>query len=290
MFSLSVSKRFHLTPYLQLWDKAHLPSTSDQVSSIANRTLLLTDGRSQKESVKTTPPFVRARAIFYDLETTGLTLSSRIVEIAAFDPIGQRSFSTLVNPGSPIPPTASAIHNITDDMVKDAPSLRKAAELFLEFCPPETVLIAHNNDAFDHRFLKKAYKEVNINLPPFPSIDTLKWARKCRPDLPKHSLQFLREIYGFPSNHAHRALDDVLTLQKIFNALSENLSIEEVLKQLKTQPETFRMPFGKHRGELLVDLPRKYVHWLESTGYLEQPENQELKEIFLTLGMLQNRC
>ena len=65
------------------------------------------------------------RPIFYDTETTGVRPDKdRIIEIAAFDPERDKTFCTLINPNCPIPPEASAIHNISDEMVKDAPSFR----------------------------------------------------------------------------------------------------------------------------------------------------------------------
>ena len=71
------------------------------------------------------------RPIFYDTETTGVsTQNDLIVEIAAFDPEKNLTFEKLINPGSPIPPGATAIHKITDDMVKDKPIFKDIAESF----------------------------------------------------------------------------------------------------------------------------------------------------------------
>lgn len=66
------------------------------------------------------------RPIFYDTETTGIRSDKdRIVEIAAFDPFHNRSFDKLINPRCPIPSDASAIHHITDEMVKDCPDFSR---------------------------------------------------------------------------------------------------------------------------------------------------------------------
>ena len=62
---------------------------------------------------------------FIDLETTGINLSSdRIIEIAIVKVLPdntRRVKRKLINPLIPIPAASSAIHGITDDMVKDAP-------------------------------------------------------------------------------------------------------------------------------------------------------------------------
>src|SRR5436189_5195161 len=95
------------------------------------------------------------RFIYYDTETTGIKPGKdRLVEIAAFDPALNRTFCTFVNPECPIPKEATAVTNITDDMVKSAPLVKDALRLFVEFCQGEVVLVAHNNDAFDKPFLE----------------------------------------------------------------------------------------------------------------------------------------
>src|SRR5262245_54565382 len=94
------------------------------------------------------------RPIFYDTETTGIKPDKdRVIEIAAFDPINNRTFEKLINPGIPISPDATAVHNITNEMVSNCPSFVEIGNEFIEFCAGEVVLIAHNNDSFDLHFL-----------------------------------------------------------------------------------------------------------------------------------------
>ena len=176
------------------------------------------------------------RPVYYDTETTGIRPEKdRIIELAVFDPMRQATFCKLINPGFPIPPEASAIHNITDTMVTDAPTFKEVAKEFLAFCGNDAVLIAHNNDAFDQPFIEAEFKREGIDLPSFKYIDSLKWSRKYRSDLPRHSLQFLREVFGIPPNQAHRALDDVEVLHKIFSIMIDDLSMETVLDLLSQQ-------------------------------------------------------
>jgi DNA polymerase III subunit epsilon len=227
------------------------------------------------------------RPIYYDTETTGTrSEKDRIIELAAFDPIENRTFVSFVNPGVPIPPEATAIHRITDEMVADAPSFKDAALAFMEFCPEETVLIAHNNDAFDKLFLEAEYKKAGLPFPSWGFVDSLKWSRKYRPDLPRHALQFLREVYGIPANKAHRALDDVIVLHEVFSQMIDDLSIERVIELLSRQSAINRMPFGKHQGKPLAEVPRDYVRWLDSSGAFQKSENSELKSGFEKLGYL----
>ncbi len=219
------------------------------------------------------------RAIYYDTETTGVNAKNdRVIELAAYDPLNDTTFHALLNPGMPIPPDSTAIHNITDEMVKDAPTFAEKIDEFLAFCSGESVLIAHNNDGFDKHFLHEEFMRAERGAPPFRYLDTLKWARKYRPDLPRHSLQFLREIYGFEANNAHRALDDVIMLHQIFSEMIDDLDLETIIKLLESNGGIDRMPFGKYRGKPLEEVPQDYLAWLLESGALDKPQNAELKE------------
>lgn len=227
------------------------------------------------------------RPIYYDTETTGIKADrDRIIELAAFDPVQNRTFIQLINPGIPIPPEATAIHHITNEMVQDAPSFKEVAEAFTIFCESDSVLIAHNNDTFDKPFLEAEFKRAGVPMLQLPFIDSLKWARKYRPDLPRHTLQSLREVYGFPANQAHRALDDVIVLHQVFSMMVDDLSMETIMELLSRPSVLSRMPFGKHQGKPLSEIPRDYVRWLHTTGAFDKTENQQLKESFEKLGLL----
>lgn len=231
---------------------------------------------------------MKFRPIYYDTETTGIKAEKdRIIEIAAYDPTLNRSFEKLINPGIPIPAEASAIHHITDEMVASAPSWITVSDEFEQFCEGDVILIAHNNDSFDYHFLRCEYERNNKMMPEWKFLDTLKWARRFRPDLPRHTLQFLREIYGIAANNAHRALDDVIVLHQVFSYLIDDLTIDEVYEILNRPRALLHMPFGKHQGQPLTKIPKSYVQWLATNGVFEKPENEELKITFQRLGLLE---
>lgn len=229
-----------------------------------------------------------ARPIFYDTETTGVRAEKdRIIEIAAFDPVNNTTLECLVNPGCLIPPDATAIHHITNEMVASAPSFAEIGAKFVEFCSGDVVLIAHNNDAFDYHFLKHEFSRHQIGMPAeWRFFDTLKWSRRYRRDLPRHTLQFLRELYGIAANNAHRALDDVVVLHQIYSHMTDDLSIDEAYNLLNQKRTLQHMPFGKHQGTPLNELPKSYVTWMAGSGAFDKPENGELKESLEKLGLL----
>ena len=228
------------------------------------------------------------RPIYYDTETTGIRADSdRIIEIAAYDPVGEKTFCKFVNPGMPIPEESTKITGITDEMVKDADNFATVGLEFLRFCEGDVVLIAHNNDSFDKFFLMNEFKRAGVPFPNFTYIDTLKWARKYRPDLPRHALQYLREIYGVEMNSAHRALDDVMVLYQIFSQMIGDLDMETIIKLIYHSDQTIKqMPFGKHRGEPLEKLPKFYLKWLATSEVLDKPGNEALKMSLEKLGLL----
>ena len=230
------------------------------------------------------------RPIYYDTETTGTKPGKdRVIELAAFDPIQNKTFCSLINPQCPIPAESSNICHITDDMVKEAPLFGDLADSFVSFCEGDTVLIAHNNDAFDQLFLIDEFQRIGRKLPPWRFIDSLKWSRKYRSDLPRHNLQFLREAYKIESNQAHRALDDVFVLHQIFSRMIDDLPLNTVIELLNQPFELTRMPFGKHQGKNLADVPKDYVEWLDTSGALDKKDNASLRESFVKVGLLREK-
>src|SRR3972149_11979456 len=115
------------------------------------------------------------RPIYYDTETTGVKAEcDRIIEIAAFDPVLNKSFCEFINPQMPIPEESIAICNITDEMVKEADTFEKVGQRFVQFCAGDVVLIAHNNDSFDKKFLETEFTRAGLILPKWKYIDSLK--------------------------------------------------------------------------------------------------------------------
>lgn len=228
------------------------------------------------------------RPIYYDTETTGVSAENdHIIEIAALDSASGKTFEALINPGVPIPAEASRVHGITDDMVKDAPPWKEVACDFIAFCEGKSALIAHNNDAFDKLFLESHFKRIEREIPEeWVFIDTLKWSRRYRPDLPRHALQFLREAFGFEANQAHRALDDVIILHKVFSAMIDDLPLWKVHELLSQSKLVSQMPFGKHQGKPLAAVPKDYVRWLHEQGVFDKRGNEELKESFQKIGAI----
>ncbi len=116
--------------------------------------------------------------VVFDTETTGLSpAKDRIVELSAIrfvDGIPTEIFETLVNPEREISPETSAINQITDDMVADAPTISEVLPSFEAFVG-KSPLVAHNLE-FDIKFL--FYSGSIITDTPRKYYDTLAQSQK----------------------------------------------------------------------------------------------------------------
>ena len=164
--------------------------------------------------------------VVFDLETTGISAArDQVVEISAVKVEGglvTGEFSTLVNPQVPIPYGASQVNGITDDMVAGSPVFRQALAEFLAFAG-DMVLVGHNIQAFDMKFLYRDARKFWNQIPGNDYIDTLHFARKVLPKLRHHRLVDLAAYYGIDTSGAHRALKDCRMNQRVFELLARDL-------------------------------------------------------------------
>ena len=155
---------------------------------------------------------------FIDVETTGLSPdSARVCEVALIGFKGAarvNHFSSLVNPGGPIPPTASRINGITDDMVRSSPAFGEVAPKLLDLLEG-SVIVAHNA-LFDINFLKMEFSRVGLKFPErLPVVDTLEIARGHW-KFTNNRLGTIAGELNLSSENWHRALADVEMTRKIF--------------------------------------------------------------------------
>lgn len=165
-----------------------------------------------------------------DIETTGLSFrTNKITELGAvIYKNGEivEEFEHFVNPEMPIPEEVVEVTHITDEMVKDAPTIEEILPKFLEFIG-DRVIVAHNAD-FDVGFIKYYAEKLGYKLEN-TYIDTLRLAKDLFPDYKKYKLGIIAEKLGIKVDVAHRALDDVITLVKVFKIMIEMLKEKGVV-------------------------------------------------------------
>lgn len=199
-----------------------------------------------------------------DIETTGTSpATDKVIEIASVDLTASHDLAniqdTLVNPGIPIPPEASAVHHLIDADVANAPPFEQAIERF----KGADFYVAHNA-SFERGFLEAS---LGANW-----ICTYKIALRVWPDAPGHNNQTLRYWRGHvqPFNRdrrtieAHRALSDCFVTAAI---LSDILQLPDVswtqLVEWSNQPALLRtISFGMHRGTPYASAPKDYLQWM----------------------------
>lgn len=162
-------------------------------------------------------------------------------------------FYSLVNPGCPIEPGASAIHGIQDADVEGKPYLH---ELFKVTQP--TVAIGHNHP-FDAKFLDTEYENK------VGAYCTLAGARSLYRNAPNHKLQTLADFLGLRRGEAHNALGDCYTTHSLLHRIvnDSGRSLEQLVKAAAKPKIVHVMPFGAHKGKKLVDLPMTYIQWFD---------------------------
>lgn len=167
------------------------------------------------------------RFIAFDLETTGTVPGvDQIVEIGAvrfIDGQPEAIFATLIDPLRPIPPGASAVNGISDDMVKGKPLIDSILPAFAEFCG-EDILVAHNAP-FDSQFLIADIKKHETTAPRGVILDSLPIARKVFPGLPNYKLGTLVQHLKIPTSNFHRAEEDATYLGHMFSQMMKRISI-----------------------------------------------------------------
>jgi len=147
--------------------------------------------------------------VVLDIETTGLdALNNEIIEIGAVK-IHKRkiidSFHSFVAPTIPIPAYITKLTGITQDMIKDAPSIENVLPEFFDFCG-EAALAAHNA-SFDINFILHKAKSLGLTWSQ-PVIDTLALSREMLPELKRYKLNLITDHLGIQLDNHHRAVDD----------------------------------------------------------------------------------
>jgi len=204
-----------------------------------------------------------------DFETTGLPPEAGVVEVGWTDVtvtanavlIGE-SISLLCNPGRPIEPGAAEVHGITDDLVADEiPAVQAMAKLM----EGPDVFCAHFAQ-FERNFFGGGDK---------PWICSCLTAQHLYPDFPNHKNGNLPGLFGLEldpvrSVPLHRAAPDTYVTASILAHMLERhaastgsllASVEAFIALTKKPRRIDRMPFGKHRGTMIKDLPDGYLRW-----------------------------
>lgn len=234
--------------------------------------------------------------IFFDLETTGLNITAdKIVELSYIKvyPNGQEESKTLrLNPGIPIPPQSTAVHHITDEDVKDAPTFKMVAKDLartFEGCD----IAGFNSNRFDVPLLQEEFLNagVDIDLTRHRFIDVQTIFHKME----QRNLSAAYKFYcGKSLDDAHSAnadtratyevlkaqLDRYPSLQNDVQFLSEfssqnkNADLAGRIIYNDKHEEVFN--FGKYKGQRVADVLKRdsgYYGWMMHGDFPQNTKN-----------------
>jgi len=179
-----------------------------------------------------------------DIETTGGHASANgITEVAINIHDGNQvveSFSTLVNPGIPIPEYITALTGIDDSMLVDAPTFSDVALQIYQLLH-DKVFVAHNVN-FDYSFLKHHLDKAGFDLQ-CRKLCTVRLSRKLIPGKSSYSLGKLCSSLNISIQNRHRAAGDADATSILFNLLLEH-DMEGVIAEMlkKTSKEQVLPP------------------------------------------------
>lgn len=236
-----------------------------------------------------------------DLETTGINIGSdRIIEIAIIkiSPDGTRQVKRkLLNPQMPIPKASSDVHGITDEMVKDAPTFKQAAneiKQFIDNCD----LAGYNSNRFDVPMLVEEFLRIGMEI----SIDgkRLVDVQRIFHMMEQRTLSAAYKFYCQKTlEGAHSAEVDATATWEVLEAQIERYpqlgtTIESIVKATGEEDlidfarrfirengvEVFN--FGKHKGKPVAQVLKEepqYYDWMMK-GDFPMHTKQKLSEIF----------
>lgn len=164
----------------------------------------------------------RPQFVVVDTETIGLDpRRDRVIDIGAVRLDAKlrvtARFTTLVDPGVPVPLFVTRLTGITDADLRGAPGEAEALSGLREFAG-DAVLVGHNA-AFDREHLLAAARRAGSAPLAGDWFDTLEAALLLYPELDRHALPILAEELGL-CRSAHRALPDAEATAEVLARLA----------------------------------------------------------------------
>jgi len=173
-------------------------------------------------------PLRTAPVCVIDFETTGLTSSAKAVEVALvrFEK-GERvgHYTSFIEPGIDIPAEASAIHGITKEHVKGAPSIE---QFFTSSTARGMLAGAHPcayNASYDRRFMPWTDALWCVLEQSLKWLDPMIWAKELSAGDKslKNNLEAACGRHGVKLDGAHRALADATATGHLMYAMANRM-------------------------------------------------------------------
>jgi len=157
--------------------------------------------------------------LYLDTETTGLDFNDEIIEIAIVDSSGKSLFDSFIRPIRQIPPSATAINHITNEMVSNSPTWVEIWPVVKNILRGK--LIGMYNAEFDTRMILQSLRLNNIpDQDKFRAFDIMKVYSDFMKTDRRFRLEQAGRNLGIPIPNSHRALDDTLLTRAVFHSIA----------------------------------------------------------------------
>lgn len=238
---------------------------------------------------------------YFDLETTGTsTITDRVVQIAVhkYFPDGTVEKKVkLINPEMPIPKDASAIHGITDEMVKDKPPFKCISKALLQYMT-DCDFAGYNLLRFDVPMLVEEFLRAGLEHPFDDAriIDAYNIFCKKEPRTLTGAVKF---YCNRVMENAHDANIDVEETANVLEAQLQHyedlsLNIDELAsfsgddksfidydrKLVRDEEGNCRFNFGKNKGKLVIDC-LDYCFWMINQGNFSHDTKSKLRKLIM---------
>ena len=194
----------------------------------------------------------------------------------------------LINPGIPIPPSATEVHHISNEDVADKPKFRDVAKGLAEFFRGADIA-GFNSNRFDMPILVEEFGRCTI---PFPEHDAklidvqviyhrkeertlaaaykfycsknLEGAHDAEADVRATAEVFARQLEKY---------DDIgSTVDELHRYSNSDAIVDYGRKLMRNEKGDIVYAFGKNRGKPVLDDP-SYAEWMLSGDFAESTKN-----------------
>lgn len=228
--------------------------------------------------------------IFFDIESTGLSIvNDRIIQLAYIKyfpgKVKPEEATFLLNPEMPIPPAASAVHGLTDNMVIGAPLFRSKAETLLSIFS-DCYYSGFNIAGFDMLLLKQEFMRAGVSFS-YRSTDIID-SKTIYHHFEPRTLSSAYKYYCKKEHaEAHDALADTQVAVEVLKAQIKQYGAEEI-KSIQNRAtydffdsegkfywkdEQLCFSFSKHKHRPLVEMVEKeraFLEWMITADFSDE--------------------
>lgn len=242
--------------------------------------------------------------LYFDCETTGTQIEQdRIIQLAVVVENEEEEIildkSTMFNPEIPIKPTATEVHGITDDMVKNSPKFYQFAK-GLKKLFENKIIITYNGIHFDIPILLLSFERAGVEVElsgKFIDVYRIEKAIHTRSLANTYKKYTGRDLEG-----AHGATADVMATKEVFQHQAQQSAFEGYAYTDKFLDRAYELSgsvgmvdhfgrlkrdeygklvygnWGKNKGRRVIDDPA-YVEWVIKENFPQQVKKLLVEEI-----------